>query len=310
MTPVLCLAGNRCDRFGQPQLVCGVWVVPLGSLVAWLGGLPVRATLDQVRQLVPRVLSEFPSTTTDPELLAAIGRDLAKVTPLRTVERLPRRTSHTVVQAAKKQSSARDRTGRRVVGSLFRAAVVVSLMVWGVQHSDSLRSHVAQILASAVPGTAEVASRPGEPVSAPESPMAAVGVGRLDCAALSPDRLSTYVQISVQPWHGEDGVCRWLTDPTDPMTVVVTAEQLPEWSLASLAGDTVHLAPSASVTPPGPTSLLLARPGQWIPVADSRTETRWPMRVEIHRGPLGIDDTRGQRILRVVAADLNVARAR
>lgn len=197
MTPVLCLAGNRCDRFGQPQLVCGVWVVPLGSLVAWLGGLPVRATLDQVRQLVPRVLSEFPSTTTDPELLAAIGRDLAKVTPLRTVERLPRRTSHTVVQAAKKQSSARDRTGRRVVGSLFRAAVVVSLMVWGVQHSDSLRSHVAQILASAVPGTAELASRPGEPVSAPESPMAAVGVGRLDCAALSPDRLSTYVQISV-----------------------------------------------------------------------------------------------------------------
>lgn len=94
------------------------------------------------------------------------------------------------------------------------------------------------------------------------------------------------------------------------MTVVVTAEQLPEWSLASLAGDTVHLAPSASVTPPGPTSILLARPGQWIPVADSRTETRWPMRVEIHRGPLGIDDTRGQRILRVVAADLNVARAR
>ena len=43
VTPVLCLAGNRCDRFGQPQLVCGVWVVHLAALSpGWVDSQFVR----------------------------------------------------------------------------------------------------------------------------------------------------------------------------------------------------------------------------------------------------------------------------
>ena len=106
-------------------------------------------------------------------------------------------------------------------------------------------------------------------------------------------------------WHREDGSCLWVTDPADPRSVILTAEQLSVRTVAHLPGDTVSLTASSSLDPPGPTSILLARQGQWIPVADTRTAARWPMRLEIHRGPLGIDDQRGQQILRAAAADLN-----
>ncbi len=40
VTPVLCLAGSRSAGFGDPQMVRGVWIVPVGRLVEWLAGRP------------------------------------------------------------------------------------------------------------------------------------------------------------------------------------------------------------------------------------------------------------------------------
>lgn len=97
----------------------------------------------------------------------------------------------------------------------------------------------------------------------------------------------------------------WFLDRHDPSSVVIEARQLGASAVAHLLGDTVSLTPYASLNPPGQSSVLLAREGQWIPVAETRTEARWPMRIEIFRGRLGIDHHRGQQIMRAVAADLS-----
>ncbi|WP_193315409.1 nuclease-related domain-containing protein [Nostocoides sp. F2B08] len=310
VTPVLCLAGDRPNRFGEPQLVCGVWVLAHSSLVGWLRSLPARISDDGIRRLVPRVLSEFPSTMTDPELLAAIGRDLARTSAADGEQRALISPSGQCQSARRrKDGHPRRRGGHRSLKRLLRFALVGGLLIWGSQYISVVSGHVATLVTSVLVGGLS----PGGHASDSSASLARSVEGRppvlggLDCQALSPERLSSYVKVDVAPLHGEDGTCRWLADPQDPATVVMTAEQLEPHSVAHLPGDLVSLTASASLAPPGPTSILLGRPGQWIPVADNRTETQWPIRLEIYRGQLGIDDHRGQQILRAAAADLNGA---
>ena len=310
VTPVLCLAGDRPSRFGEPQLVCGVWVVELGSLGRWLGTLPARTSDDGIKLLVPRVLSEFPSTMTDPELLAAIGRDLARTSAAGGRHRAATNLDHRTPPGRRRHHRHKGRRGgHRSVMRLLRFALLAGLLIWGSQYISVVSGHLTTLVHSMlVGGLSEEGSGSDDAASpAPSVENRPPVLGALDCHALSPERLSTYVKVPVAPWHGEDGTCMWLTDPQDPATLVMTAEQLDPALVAHLPGDLVSLTASASLTPPGPTSILLGRSGQWIPVANTRTEAQWPIRLEIHRGHLGIDDHRGQQILRAAAADLNGA---
>lgn len=306
--PVLCLAGNRQQRFGDPQLVCGVWVVPLRAVVEWLVGRGSRVTEEDARRLVPRVLSEFPSTMTDPELLAAIGRDLGKSAPVRTAT--PVRSSR-VARESKAPRGARTprrRASRRhSLWRWVRFALLTGLLVWGVQNLTTVSGRVGTFLSSALTAGASSQTPAVAAVSPSTGPEQGVGPepGAFSCEALSAERLSTYVKVTVSAWHWDDGTCTWVTDPADPRSVILTAELLSARTVAHLPGEEVSLSASGSLDPPGPTSVLLAREGQWIPVADTRTVVRWPMRLEIHRGPLTVDDHRGQQILRAAAADLN-----
>ena len=72
---VICLAGRTADQFGEPRLVKNVWVVPVRGLAAWLTSRP-NVEIDNLDRLAVLVRTEFPSTTTDEGLLAAMGRDL------------------------------------------------------------------------------------------------------------------------------------------------------------------------------------------------------------------------------------------
>ncbi|MBM6400260.1 nuclease-related domain-containing protein [Phycicoccus sonneratiae] len=75
VTQAICLVGRDARRFGEPRVVRGVWIVPLPHLARWVTGLR-RAPEAELQALKVQVRTEFPSTTTDPLLLAAIGRDL------------------------------------------------------------------------------------------------------------------------------------------------------------------------------------------------------------------------------------------
>lgn len=304
VTPVLCLAGNRHRRFGQAQLVAGVWVVSLDWLARWMLSLPVRiADAGISLRLIPRVLSEFPSTETDPELLAAIGRDLARTIPTRPGPSRP----------AGRSSRPRDTT-RRPVGRRRRhplAAMLVLTVGAGVltgastvlpaigQHLGSLYESRVRTVAAQPPPTVATPAVTEEPVADEPQPVSG------DCNALSASILSTYLKVPVWAAHEERTGCRWLTDPSDPTAAVVTVEWLSERQVAHLSADTVRTTRGYDVAVGRVNSVLLARPDQWIPVADIRTKARWPMRVTIADHALGITHRRADQILRAVAADLN-----
>ena len=78
VTPALCLAGARATQFGDPRQVRGIWVVPVHRLVEWVLALPSSVPAEDLPRLSTLVTTEFPSTTTDPALLAAIGADLRR----------------------------------------------------------------------------------------------------------------------------------------------------------------------------------------------------------------------------------------
>ncbi|GAA4403005.1 hypothetical protein GCM10023168_14130 [Fodinibacter luteus] len=121
VTPVLCLAGSRSAHFGEPQQIRGIWVVPVGRLVGWLEARTRVVDDDVLDRLSTLVMTEFPSTTTDPALLAAIGADLARAQRSTRLAR-PRRAGRAPAARPGRQSNrgrpARSTRGRR------RAAVV------------------------------------------------------------------------------------------------------------------------------------------------------------------------------------------
>jgi hypothetical protein len=75
VTVVIALSGRRAEQFGEPRLMRNVWVVPVGKLAGWLQSRP-PAGIPDLSRLGVLVRTEFPSTTTDWQLLAAMGRDL------------------------------------------------------------------------------------------------------------------------------------------------------------------------------------------------------------------------------------------
>ena len=74
--PVICLAGSRSGDLKGVQFVQDVTVVGIDQLVGWLRAQAPRMPSANQESWVTRVMTEFPSTTTDPALLSAIGTDL------------------------------------------------------------------------------------------------------------------------------------------------------------------------------------------------------------------------------------------
>lgn len=73
VTPVICLAGRHEADFGEPQFIRGVWVTTASGVTGWLRSQPVTLERGGVERAAVTLMTSFPSTTTDPHLLAAMG---------------------------------------------------------------------------------------------------------------------------------------------------------------------------------------------------------------------------------------------
>ena len=128
VTPVLCLAGSQAAEFGDPRMVRGVWVVPVSRLVEWLNAQPYVLDRETAGRVVTRAMTDFPSTTTDPALLAAIGQAVTREKQAR--RRVPRGTSRGGGSRRRSvNASSPRRRGRRSFASRLMRAIVGLVMM-------------------------------------------------------------------------------------------------------------------------------------------------------------------------------------
>jgi hypothetical protein len=251
VTPVICLAGANAERFGEPQQVRGVWVVSIGQLAGWLTARTARMDTETVTKLSTRLMTEFPSTTTDPELLAAIGRASLATTQARRGAGFGRRPR----DAVRNQRVSRSRgnaapwrpVGRRFVSVLGRIAVagllvglflillkvIPSMLTSGVERLAEPRAEGApSVMATPTAsgsGLPAVASKPAprpkpKPTATPTRPVpkaVATPLAPPDCADASGAEIAKIIGRSVRPVVVSNG-CAWGTRLDDPSTVLVT----------------------------------------------------------------------------------------
>ena len=111
-------------------MVRGVWVVPVGRLVEWLAGRPRLVEDDALHRLSTLVMTEFPSTTTDPQLLAAIGADLQRRAGVSRSRRSGRRLG-APASAAASPPGRRGPAPKRPPGKRWKGAIRPLLVLAG-----------------------------------------------------------------------------------------------------------------------------------------------------------------------------------
>ena len=183
VTPVLCLAGQQQATFGEPRMLRGVWVVPVSRRVEWLSSRPAVLDRESAGRAVTRAMTDFPSTTTDPELLAAIGHAAAEEKQARRRFQLGtssgsgdrRRPGRVSTSRRPRRRSFAVRLVRALVG-LFMMLVSLSLLVAVIP--PLLTATVNTLATAAEPdsgsGTAPIAPtpRPSTKATAKASPKA------------------------------------------------------------------------------------------------------------------------------------------
>ncbi|MDF2092568.1 NERD domain-containing protein [Knoellia sp. 3-2P3] len=242
VTPVLCLAGTHEAEFGEPQMVQGVWVVPVSKLVDWLNAQPYELDRETAGRVVTRAMTDFPSTTTDPALLAAIGQ---AARPKRVNQATRRR---------RRPSARRGRARRSFAGRLVRAIVGLFMMLaslWflvtvmpvlltalltslvDVGDPNAAPTNVAPtpVAPSAKPsGAAKAKPSPTGKASPTKAPVPKVtprptpvvpALPPTDCARATGAEVARVLGRTVQPVAVSAG-CAWGTRLDDPSTVLVT----------------------------------------------------------------------------------------
>ncbi|QGN57676.1 nuclease-related domain-containing protein [Nostocoides sp. HKS02] len=230
VTPVLCLAGAHEAEFGEPRMVRGVSIVPVGRLVDWLNAQPVLLDRESAGRVVTRAMTDFPSTTTHPELLAAIGQAAVAAKSVRR-GRAPARRS-TAPGSASPHVPGRARPGRRSVGARLGrgfGALLAGLLV--VVMALGFLASLPKILAS-LPG--------GHPSSASLGSISASGStvpAPTDCSRVTGAEVASAIKRTVQPITTRNG-CAWGTRLDDPATTLVTIQLSANHSAADLELET------------------------------------------------------------------------
>ncbi len=218
--PAIVLAGAQAAGFGEPQLVRGVWVVPVDRVVGWLLARPVVFAYEAIGPLVTRTMTEFPSTTTHPELLAAMG---AASRPARTPRGRGRPARTTVPSAASSRPQSRRTPKPRVrkkgrAGNLVRA---ISLLAVGW----FFLTHVADVSGLA----SDVAVKVRSSTLPTVAPPAVSGPAR--CAGLTDARVTAILKVKrVQPISSTVG-CVWGTRIDDEKTTLLEVRAVEEIGL-------------------------------------------------------------------------------
>ena len=226
VVPVLCLAGTRADDFGDPRLVRGVWVVPVAALSGWLRARDLVIPSDRLAALATRVITEFPSTTTDLALLSAMGGAKSRGRAVRS--RAPR---------AARPPRSRPRRSRRAVSVLGRLAllcVAVSLCltllprlpvifggIFDARPGSGATSSAAPFATGAPTGELTSAAKKGTATKRPAAAVSATPLGPPDCSDATAAEIKSIIHRTVKPIATRQG-CAWGTRLDDAGTELVS----------------------------------------------------------------------------------------
>jgi hypothetical protein len=325
-TPVICLAGEGEAKFGEPQLIRGVWVVPVSKLLAWLEAQAVVLDRETVGKTVTRAMTSFPSTTTDRDLLAAMGSAAAAAQG----SRRGRSSSGRRVTTAQNRSrgGGRGRNTRRsevpmaarvgrFIGRLFLGFLVIALLVAIVP--PLLTAGLSRLTSTPVaptpfPGasgpSAHSSPRPGKAAASPSK--TPVAVRPPDCATATAGQIAKIVGRNVQPISTSSG-CSWGTRLDDSSTTLVTIRL----SAGHAAYDTQLVTSvkqrrvvygSAVDAHFRPATALWVATGQPITKGKAGVKARADTHIVVARTTLNVSDDRARRMALAIAAAANVSR--
>lgn len=233
VTPVICLAGHHESEFGEAQLVRGVWVVSASALAAWLLSRPVVLERQEVERASVTLMTSFPSTTTDPQLLTAMGAATAAKKPQRK-GRPSRRTAPGPSRAGAGTTRAPQRRGllgrmmRTLMVACFAVAVFALVLKFlpgflagglteAVTGNDTPVAGPTQA-ATSKPAPSSTPAKSSKKPAAPPAAQAAVPVSR--CAGLSAAQVGKIIGRTVHP-IATTGSCAWGARLDDARTTLV-----------------------------------------------------------------------------------------
>lgn len=144
VTPVLCLAADDAEKFGSPQAVRDVPVVPINALRAWLESQPTAKRPIDVATVAVDLSCRYPEATGNAITLAAGPWPVASSKPAKSRESRGRRSTPRRPKA----------TRRRTVASLLIAAVVIiACLTVGPKVLASLSGAAANAMTDGLPNT-------------------------------------------------------------------------------------------------------------------------------------------------------------
>ncbi|KGN41821.1 hypothetical protein N801_04645 [Knoellia aerolata DSM 18566] len=322
VTPVICLAGRAAADFGEPQLIRGVWVIPVSALSDWLRTQPSVLERETVERRAVTLMTSFPSTTTDPYLLAAMGTAAAATKPHR--ERGPQSPLRPPPPRLPKRRGAFGRALRALIAVAFMVgsvALVVKVLpgfvLGGIADAASTGDGGApSITSSASSSPAAVPRSSAKPTPAPTpkrrataTPAVAMPVSR--CAGLTAAQVTKILGRTVQPVAANQG-CSWGTRLDDPKTTLVSLLTKTEHRsyeskfVTSVNQRRVVFGASLDSNFQQATALWVAT-GQPLSVGKRLVLARMDTHVVVSTETLGTTDEKARRIALAMATAVNAA---
>ena len=323
VTPVICLAGRHEGEFGEPQLIRGVWVLAVSQVTAWLRSQPSRLEREEVERAAVTLMTSFPSTTTDSQLLAAMGA-AAQATKSPRRRRHPRRVPVPVSRPAPRRGGGFARLFKSLValaltlGAVAIAVNVVPTFVLGRMLDETPSTGTTGATPPGVPGASPAATPKAspkpttarKPTTADVAPTPVVAPVST-CAGLTAAQVGAIVGRKVQPVATRQG-CMWGTRLDEPSTAVVSlltqSEYRPhEYQYVSSAGQRRVVYGSAYDNDYDPATSLWVAAGQPIIGKQKTVIARTNTQVIVSTEDLDTTDERARWMARAIAMAVNAS---
>jgi hypothetical protein len=326
VAPVLCLAGAHEAEFGEPKMLQGVWVVPVSKLVDWLNAQPYVLDRETAGLVVARAMTDFPSTTTDPQLLAAMGQAAARQKRVKQASRRQRRPSP---PGGRARRSFAGRLVRAIVGlvmmlaSLWFLVTVMPVLLTALFASladvgepnpapttvaPSAKPSSAARAKPSTTGKASPTKAPAPKVTRKPTPVVPA-LPPTDCARATGSEIAKVLGRKVQPVAVSAG-CAWGTRLDDPSTVLVTIRMSLSGSVYESKFQTSEKQRRVvygTAYGPGyrPATALWVATGQ--PISTGRGSVKAPAdtHIVVSTTELGLTDDQARRKALAIAAALN-----
>lgn len=331
VTPVLCLAGAHEAEFGEPQMVQEVWVVPVSKLVDWLNAQPYVLDRETAGRVVTRAMTDFPSTTTDPALLAAMGQEAARHKSVKQATRRQRRPS---APGSRARPSFAGRLARAIVGlfmmlaslwflvtvmPVLLTALLTSLVDVGDPNAAPTNVAPTPVAPSAKPsGAAKAKPSPTGKASPTKAPVPKVtprptpvvpALPPTDCARATGAEVARVLGRTVQPVAVSAG-CAWGTRLDDASTVLVSIRMSADhksWDSQLVTSEKQRRVVYGTAYDSSfkPATALWVATGQPIATAKGHVKASADTHIVVSTTKLGLTDDQARRKALAIAAALN-----